>query len=259
MGYKQRSSVKLIGERPASNYTKVPRRLLLDGDLTADARLVGMYLLSLKDGREVNQGQIAEALGLPTKSKRVGNAMRNLIDHGWLEHKQYKSGNRVFKHEYVMHRERRINGVESTPYDDCASQPQNDPYGVESTPYNGVKSTPSPKYQSNTGDKSPEYVTGSVWVASGTPGSADADRNGAESKEGYPLESGNEISMHDIFMGELDSDPGEPELTTPPWAATEDAAYAEALTRDDPGMPPVAKVDPWTSEPKPELVAQPPW
>lgn len=131
MGYKQRSTIKLLGERPdkKSKYVVVPKELLLDGGLTSDARLVAIYLLSLSDGWETNQKLIAEALGWPTKSKRVGNAMQNLMERGWLGHNEYKSGNRTYKHEWVMNRSHRLNTVESTTL-----------YAVDSTV--------SPKYQS---------------------------------------------------------------------------------------------------------------
>ena len=69
--------------------------------------------MSLSDGWEVSQRSIATALGWPAKSNRVGNAMRNLAEHGWVRHNEYKSGNRTYKHEYVMSRSRRLNAVDS--------------------------------------------------------------------------------------------------------------------------------------------------
>ncbi|MGV0811741.1 hypothetical protein ABQF34_07230 [Mycolicibacterium boenickei] len=143
MGYKQRTTVKLLGDRPKSHYVMTPKALLLDGELTSDARLVGIYLLSLSDGWEINQEQIAAALGWPTKSKRVTNAMRNLAEQGWLLHNERKSGKRTFKHEYVLNRSRRVNTVKST----VLEPPQAEPYTVESTPLYTVKSTVSPKEQ----------------------------------------------------------------------------------------------------------------
>lgn len=141
MGYKQRTTVKLLGERPKSKYVVIPKGLLLDGGLSSDARLVGIYLLSLSDGWETNQRLIAEALGWPTKSNRVGNAMRKLVECGWLVHNEYKSGDRTYKHEWVMSRSHRLNAVKTTAL-----------YAVESTA--------SPKYQSKrAGGHSTEALT----------------------------------------------------------------------------------------------------
>ncbi|AWT52589.1 hypothetical protein [Mycolicibacterium smegmatis] len=145
MGIK-RTTIKLLGNRPKTHYTAVPNALILDTDLTSDARLLGIYLRSLPDGWEINQEQIAAALGWPTNSKRVVNARRNLIERGWLRHTE-RRGPRggVYQHEYAMLRDRRFNGVESTPVDEPASTTSR----VKSTPVTRVESTPLPKEQSN--------------------------------------------------------------------------------------------------------------
>lgn len=141
----QRTTVRLLGDRPKGRFTTVPNALILDTGLSSDARLVGIYLRSLSDGRETNQEQIAAELGWPTKSKRVGNAMRNLIERGWLRHTERKGPKRAgtYKHEYVMYRDRRFNTVESTVMDETTPVTST----VESTPVTTVKSTVLPKEQ----------------------------------------------------------------------------------------------------------------
>ena len=114
MGYRERSTIRLLGDSPAGKFVKVPKELLLDVGLTADARLVAVYLLSLSDGWEVSQRSIATALGFPKKSKRVGNALKLLAECGWLQRNDYTDGNRVYKYEYVMNRSRKVNAVKTT-------------------------------------------------------------------------------------------------------------------------------------------------
>ncbi|QGJ93717.1 hypothetical protein SEA_HANNACONDA_76 [Mycobacterium phage Hannaconda] len=137
MGYMQRTTLRLLGDMPNSGYVVIPTALIRDGKLTSDARMVGAYLLSLEDGWDVSQRSIAAGLGWPTNSKRVGNAMKLLIQSGWLRHNEYKHGDRIYKHEYVMHRARRV----------CAPAAR----AVGSTPYKrpsyAVKSTMPMKYQ----------------------------------------------------------------------------------------------------------------
>jgi hypothetical protein len=177
MGYKQRTTIQLLGGRPTSKYVITPQALLLDSELTSDARLVGIYLLSLSDGWEINQEQIAKALGWPTKSKRVGAAMRCLIAQGWLRHNEHKSGNRTFRHVYVMNRSRRFNTVESTPL-----------YAVDSTP--------SPKYQENNTDDHRESSGVGGVVDEGSraqSGSPDGDRDGVGSTEASTAAPGTPI------------------------------------------------------------------
>jgi hypothetical protein len=190
VGYKQRTTIKLLGERPKTKYVVTPKSLLLDNGLTADARLVGIYLLSLSDGWEINQQQIAQALGMPTKSKRVGNAMRNLIDRGWLRHNEHKSGNRTFKHEYVMSRSHRFNTVESTPYETSDEAGHQLSYTVDSTPLYTVESTPSPKYQINTdGSPRPSSEVGRGGSSSRSPagtGPSDEFMGGEPWLAGWP-------------------------------------------------------------------------
>jgi hypothetical protein len=152
MGYKQRSTVKLLGDRPgkADRYVVTPQALLLDTGLTADAFRVGVYLLSLSDGWEINQEQMAAALGMPTRSKRVAVAITKLTKRGWLQRTDYGTGGRVYKTEYALHRSRRIAppyDAETTSYDDGVARDADDPYDVESTPLYDVDSTSSPKYQ----------------------------------------------------------------------------------------------------------------
>ena len=48
MGYKERSTIRLLGDRPQARYVVTPKDLLLDGNLTSDAFRVGVYLLSLR-------------------------------------------------------------------------------------------------------------------------------------------------------------------------------------------------------------------
>ncbi len=117
MGYSERSTVKLLGEHPKVNYVMTPKSLMLDDRLTSDAFRVGVYLLSLKDGREVNQRQITAALGWPTNSIRVSKAIKNLVGRGWLMHNRYTSGKRTYKHEYVLNRARRVYAEKSSAVD----------------------------------------------------------------------------------------------------------------------------------------------
>ena len=107
--------MKLLGERPETRYTKIPNELITDSKLSNDARLLGIYLLSLpqKDGDyKHNQEQMAAALGWPAKTDRVRKAIGCLVDHGWLRHNELKGpkGN-IYGHEYVMHRSRRFHSI----------------------------------------------------------------------------------------------------------------------------------------------------
>lgn len=140
----KRTTVKLQGDRPKTHYTVVPNDLIRDRDLSSDARVVGIYLLSVEDGWETNQEQIAAVLGWPTKSKRVGNAMKDLTDRGWMRHIERKGPNgSTYQHEYVMNRARRINSttVKSTVVDE-------EPTTVKSTVVTTVESTVLSKEQS---------------------------------------------------------------------------------------------------------------
>lgn len=158
MGYKKPTTVKLLGEHPKSEYTRLPNGLIRDPGVTANGFRVAAYLLSLGDGWEVNQRAIAAGAGLGRDA--VSGGVKNLIETGWLRHNEYRNEDtgHVYRHEYVIHRSRA--------------------YGRESGPLYGRESGPSLKELKDTGDKSPGYVGGDS-VATPDSGSPDGDRKGA--------------------------------------------------------------------------------
>lgn len=134
MGYTERTTIELLGEHPKDNYVMVPKSLLLDRDLSADARLVGIYLLSLGNGWTVNQRAITTALGWPAGTHRTTKAVQQLVERGWVRHNEYRSGRRVFRHTYVMHRDRSFNAdaTDARANDDTAPSFNDD---AASSPY----------------------------------------------------------------------------------------------------------------------------
>lgn len=218
MGYTQRTTVKLLGDHPKTKYVVVPKSLLLDADLTPDARLVGMYLLSLSDGWEINQRQIAEALGWPFGSHRPTKAVQMLVARGWLRHNTYKKGNRVFKHVYVMNRDRRFSDDDSSSYESDNDADQEVPSDDDSSTYSDDDSSSPPKYQKNNteglaGNPS-EVITTSAdaeredpWVSGGTV---------VGSKEGHPQKNKTPVDRSTVDINDGDALPGRPLLVVGP-------------------------------------------
>src|SRR5690349_1565432 len=110
MGYKKPTTIRLLGERiKRERHTRLPNELIRDPGLSANGFRVAAYLLSLDDGFEVNQRGIATATGLTRDA--VSGGMGNLIKRGWLQHNEYcNDTGHVYRHEYVMHRSRRMAG-----------------------------------------------------------------------------------------------------------------------------------------------------
>ena len=205
MGYKQRTTIKLLGELPKKKYVVTPKDLLLDTGLTSDAFRVGVYLLSLSDGWEVSQRGIVTALGWPRGSHRPTNAIQNLVERGWLTHNEYKDGKRIYKHEYVMNRSRR----QRTPK-------VNDD---ESSTYNDDDSSSSTKYHSNSERRSAEPSThdGSNWTAAvdtdGLAASVESHADEWSGSEGPPMKEFvdgrfDDISSAESVVGPLDGSAG---------------------------------------------------
>lgn len=150
MGYTQRTTVKMLGDRPTTNYVVIPKGLLLDKELSSDARLVCMYLLSLDDGWNVNQRGITTALGWPAGTHRTTNAIQQLVKRGWVRHNDYTTGLRVFKHEYVLHRDRRFHDDQSSPSGTGADGSQSPATAVASSRSNDDQTSSPIKYLSKT-------------------------------------------------------------------------------------------------------------
>ncbi|GFG49458.1 hypothetical protein MAGR_08990 [Mycolicibacterium agri] len=111
MGYKKPTTVKLLGERiKREHHTRLPNGLVRDPDVSANGFRVAAYLLSLDDGFGVNQRGIAAATGLTRDA--VSSGIKNLAATGWLRQNEYRheDSGHVYRHEYVMHRSRRMAG-----------------------------------------------------------------------------------------------------------------------------------------------------
>jgi hypothetical protein len=219
MGYKQRTTIKLLGELPKKKYVVTPKDLLLDTGLTSDAFRVGVYLLSLSDGWEVSQRGIATALGWPRGSHRPTNAIQNLVERGWLTHNEYKDGKRIYKHEYVMNRSRR----RRTP------QANDD----ESSSLYVDESSSSTKYHSKRERRSaePSAHDRSSWTAAvGTDGLA-------ASMESHVGEwSGSEGPFTEEFVdGRFDDTPFDEGVVGSPYdsASWDDTSYQTLLVEGD--------------------------
>lgn len=272
-------------------YASVPMGLARDEELHWHAKAVALYVWSHTADWNQSAADIAKSMKMDRAT--VGNALRRLQERGWLVREKLPSrpgktksageiwhlqlSNSPFTQEQIaqwggpaatrnvgMRPAGSDSNVGMRPTPTCGRDPH-PPVDETRTVVVNSSSARSAHYLSSESERGDLGSTVNSRVAD-APGERETKKDSesrvgmrVDSKDGCPLESSNEIPMHDIFMDGLDSDPGEPELGTPPWAASEDTAYAEALTRDDPGMPPVTKADPWTSEPKPELVAQPPW
>ena len=62
------------------------RQLLLDSRLSSDARVIGMYVASLGPGaHEIDQHTLRRLLGANAGRRRVQEAVRDLMDFGWIE------------------------------------------------------------------------------------------------------------------------------------------------------------------------------
>lgn len=82
MNKQRRNPIYWIGERPAGDFTIIPNALARDGELSASARSVALYLWSHRDGWELSAKSIAETLRMGRRQAMA--AIRELSDSRWI-------------------------------------------------------------------------------------------------------------------------------------------------------------------------------
>jgi hypothetical protein len=110
---KHRNPIRWIGSGPSKSFTRLPNDLARDGNLSAEARSIAVYLWSHCDGWELSAKSIGATLRMDRGT--VGTRLEELSRHRWLA--IHKTGQR--SRQYFAHPARRLTEAEHASLTAC--------------------------------------------------------------------------------------------------------------------------------------------
>lgn len=110
--YHAGNPIRRHGDTPRDQFTLIPNELARDNSLSMHAYRVAIVIRTHADGYEVSAASLAKSLGWGRG--RTGEALRELVQAGWLVIRPYRTvgGKRAFD-EYHIHTARRFTPDES--------------------------------------------------------------------------------------------------------------------------------------------------